>query len=214
MKHHLLEKALLAWPKCFIKDFDLALLIPGTSDKRYSWLKRALKKKRLLRLKKGLYFLNTPLEKRAVDLFELAQLMYGPSYISLESALSWHEWIPEAVYTTTSVTIKRAATFSTPIGAFKYYHTPQQLFYLGVVRHSSKENSYLIATPWKALADCFYVYRKSWKTLEDVSLDLRIEKESFLSSDTNALQELASQYPSKRVRLFLTHILHEITHVT
>src|SRR5208337_4775007 len=57
----------------------------------------------LIRIKKGIYVLgeiwrNGPFSKEI-----LANLIYGPSYVSLEYALSWHRLIPERVDMVTSV---------------------------------------------------------------------------------------------------------------
>ncbi|HSW71384.1 MAG TPA: hypothetical protein VLH77_05335 [Gammaproteobacteria bacterium] len=64
--------------------------------------------------------------------FELAQYIYGPSYISLESALSFHKLIPETVYTVTSTTVKRSREFQTPLGVYSFLHLPPENFYVEV----------------------------------------------------------------------------------
>src|SRR3989338_11587014 len=55
-----------------------------------------------VKLRNGLYALrsDTPHE------LEIANRLYGPSYVSLEYALGFYRLIPETVYTVTSITTK------------------------------------------------------------------------------------------------------------
>src|ERR1700733_10924754 len=89
------------WPRSFIRDVDIAELLNKTDNARYSIVKRALKAGLLIQVRKGLYLIASKIKQILPDEFELALLIYQPSVISLESALSYHGWIPEAVYTTT-----------------------------------------------------------------------------------------------------------------
>ncbi len=188
--------------KPYIRDIELATLLGGSEDRRYSWIKRALQKKDLVRLKRGIYLIDG----LPFDAFEIAQHLYGPSYISLASALSYHGWIPEAVYSTTNVTAKKSLMVQTPIGVFNYAHTPKEQFYMCVER----KNGFLMAHPWKALADYVYVYHKEWKNLQEVVEDLRIEKSSIEGVDRQPLEEIAEYYKSPRVRRFAKIILRKL----
>jgi hypothetical protein len=206
-----LQNLLFTWPKVYIRDTDIAILVKKSLDARYNLIKRAVKDGLIIQLKKGFYFIKNPYRKEIPNLFEIAQLLYGPSYISLESALSYHQWIPEAVYTITSVSTKRARQFDTSLAVFSFMRVPEELFHLGVERVESKRDIFLMASPWRALADYLYVYRKSWKKLIDISLDLRIESETLRNSDKNILKELAKLYPSTRVRKQLATFLKELS---
>jgi predicted transcriptional regulator of viral defense system len=110
------------YPKPYIHETALAILLGGTENRRYSWVKRALKKGTLVRLKRGVYLIEKK-DAETVDAFEIALQLNGPSYISFESALAHHGWIPEAVYTITSATPKRSSIVPTPIGTFSFEHT-------------------------------------------------------------------------------------------
>lgn len=188
--------------KPYIRDTELAILLGGSEDRVHSWVKRAFQKEELVRLKRGVYLID----HLPIDAFEIAQHLYGPSYISLESALSYHGWIPEAVYTTTSVSTKKSPTITTAIGIFSYEHTPAEQFYMCVER----TGEFLIAHPWKALADYVYVYRKKWKSIVEMMEDLRIERSSIESSDRRVLEEIAQYYDSPRVRRFAKQMLKEL----
>ena len=73
----------------------------------YAHVQRALKSGEVIQLRRGLYHLSTSVFPALVSTEMLANLIYGPSYVSLESALSYHGWIPEAVHNCTSVTSGR-----------------------------------------------------------------------------------------------------------
>lgn len=206
----LLDKYLRSWEKPYIQDQDLQAIFAREDTKRYDAVKYALKKGHLFKIKRGLYLINPSYQKQNYDPFEIAQIIYGPSYISLESALSFHGWIPETVYTTTSVAIRRSKEFRTPIGYFNFSHTPTQYFYNEVSRIESG-SVFFIAEPWKALADCIYVYKKKWNSVRDISLDLRIEPETFEQSNIVSLKKITTHYDSKRVRIVLGNFLRELT---
>ena len=87
-------------------------------------LKRAVPAGEVLRIRRNLYCLHERYTHRRIDPFELAQRIHGPSYISLESALSLHGWIPEAVQAITSVSVERSREFDTPLGLFTFTRVP------------------------------------------------------------------------------------------
>ncbi len=205
---------LLSWQKPFLRDQDLAVLFPGKDTRRYDVVKYALKKGVLIQVRRGLYLIGKPFGKGTCDPFEIASVLYGPSYISLETALSFHGWIPEAVRTTTCVTPKRAKTFQTYLGVFRFSHAPPSHFFLNVQRVEETNNGssiFLIAEPWKAIADAIYCYRRDWKSLDDLSSDLRIEVETLEESDRNSLLHIAKYYDCKRVQKVLHMFYQELS---
>jgi len=208
-----LKDLLDEWPRCFIQSTDLAILLKKTDDARYSVIKRAIKKGVLIRVKRGLYLIASKTKQVLPNEFELALIIYGPSFVSLESALSYHSWIPEAVYATTSVTAKRAREFDTPVGVFSYSRVPAECFYVGVDRIATKGGAIFVATPWRALADFMYVKRKAWKNIIQLSEDLRIDKDMLIVSDKSQLELLVECYPSRRVRDSLKRFLKEIVKI-
>lgn len=205
------QNLLLEWPLSVIKDVDIATCIPDNPPKRYAIVNRALKNGILVRLRRGVYLIGKPYRKISPSNFEIAHSIYGPSYISFESALFYHQWIPEAVYTTTCATAKRSNEFDTPLGMFKYIHVPHPLCYLGVQRISNDNESFFIADPWKALADHYYAHNRKWNKLEDLYLDMRIEIDDLFNSDLTALKILSENYHSSQVRSFLCKMLRSLT---
>jgi len=106
------------------------------------------------RVRKGLYVFGTPYRHEAISREVLANLIYGPSCISLDYALQHYGLIPEAVESLTSVTTGRSRLFRTPFGSFSYRMISLRAFRVGVDLIQPEGGSpYLMATPEKALAD-------------------------------------------------------------
>jgi len=128
----------------------------------------------------------------------------------METALSYHGLIPEAVYTTTSVTTKRNKVFHTPYGTFNYAKLPADNFFLQVLRKSENNVSYFVATPWKAICDYVYCHKKNWRNLQPLSKSLRIEIEELPPITKLELTELKNYYQSKRMTDFILGIKKEL----
>lgn len=109
-----------------ITDRQLARILEGSDDSRYALVKRAVNAGALVRVKRGHYVLADKLRKQPVHPFHLVQALVAGSYVSMESALAYHGWIPEAVFTTMSVTPGRESTAldHPKLGAFLSTHWP------------------------------------------------------------------------------------------
>lgn len=174
-------------------------------------LKRAVGAGEVLRLRRGLFALAEPYRRVRLHPFELAQRLHGPSYVSLEGALSHHGWIPEAVYAVTSVTSERSRSFATPIGMFSFTRVPQQLFYAAVRRTELEPDAFcLLASPLKALADYVYVHRCDWTAADPVLHSLRVEEEELSALTAQSFDELQQAYASKRVVRFLNGLRKDL----
>jgi predicted transcriptional regulator of viral defense system len=178
-------------------------LINRGTHSRYGLVKRALKSGDIVRLKRGVYVFGEKYRKSGINLFHAAQVLYGPSCISLESALSYHDWIPEAVYTVTSASMKRSVEFKTPLGNFSYSRVLYKNFFTGVDRVIDGNAVFLIASPWRALADYVYVNNLDWDGLTPVQGSLRVDPDFFLETDRGCLEELMQSAVSKRVKTFI-----------
>ena len=116
-----------------------------------------LKKGDIIRIKKGLYIFGPELAREPYSKEVLANLIYGPSYISLEYALSFYGLIPERVETVTSITSKRKKLFDTPTGIFSYKYINPSMYSYGITLHKLDErHSILIACREKAVSDMLY----------------------------------------------------------
>ncbi|MBF7730491.1 type IV toxin-antitoxin system AbiEi family antitoxin domain-containing protein [Pseudomonas sp. N040] len=108
----------------------------------------------LVQLKKGLYVLGAEHRATPVSLPLVANLLYGPSCVSLDFALSWHGLIPEGVFQLSSVTPRRSRQYDTPLGVFSYAHIPAGLYGIGVQMEQNPDgSSFLLAGAEKALCD-------------------------------------------------------------
>ncbi len=129
------------------------------------------KKGYVSRLKKGMYFFVDEKEKMIAR--EISFLIYQPSYLSMESMLSYYGLIPEMVYAQTGITTKTTRKFSNDFGNFTYRHIHPRLFF-GYVPIETPFGKYLIAEPEKALLDYFYFNLGKLNNQEEIE-DLRID---------------------------------------
>lgn len=170
-------------------------LLRGTSDIRGK-IARMLKAGDLIQLRRGLYTSQRNLDARC-----LAGAIYGPSYLSFETALAWHGMIPEAVTEVLSATIKRGVGFENVLGRFRYFQIPKSVYSVGIERITNSDLPFLIASPTKALCD--RIARESgFRSMIDVAqwLDgMRIDLEKGL--EANELEMCAAHYGSPAVRL-------------
>lgn len=108
----------------------------------------------LLRLKRNLYFLK---EIQLKDEFVLANHLYQPSYVSLESALNYYGIIPDVPFSVTSVTIKKTQEFANQFGLFLYRSLKKDLFFGWQEVEVGEKQTYKIAKQEKALFDFLYL---------------------------------------------------------
>ena len=160
----------------------------------------------IIRVKKGLYVFGDPLRRRPYSLELLANLVYGPSFVSLDSALSFHGLIPERVEATTSVTTKRPKKFDSPVGSFIYRRAPLGYFHMGMDRVEEGDVAFLIAVPERALADKIrddrgHPIRTQTDAARYLFDDLRIDREDFEQMDPGFLGKLAEAARSRRIAI-------------
>lgn len=169
----------------------------------------------LIRLKKGLYVVSAELSQQKLSRELVANHLLSPSYVSLESALSYYGLIPEKVYSVRSVTTKRAKQFATPLGNFEYLTVPENYYAIGVRQEIvNNEYAFLIATPEKAIADMILTTRnfriqsvKAMKTfLED---DLRIDLSVIKSYSTGIISNCMEAGTKKMELSLLLKLLEQ-----
>ncbi|MHA1558456.1 MAG: type IV toxin-antitoxin system AbiEi family antitoxin domain-containing protein [Alphaproteobacteria bacterium] len=201
------EKVIENLKQDYFTSTDISVLFPGSNDSKHSLIKRALKSKEIIRLKRGFYCLSSKYQRHGINLFTLSQHLYGPSFVSLESALAFHGWIPEAVFTTTCVSQKQSHPLKTPLGNLDYKRVPLSIFYQGVNRIVEENNIYFMATPWKALCDYVYVYKKKWTSLKPLVKNLRINPREIEQASKEELYDLKNNYRSRSVHRFIDGII-------
>ena len=129
----------LALSGCKVLDSQLGL-----------WVKKGY----LLRLKKGIYAFSREHDKLRGE--GIASVLYPPSYLSLESALSWYGFIPEMVFAYTSVTARITAPSRMPSVASSIRACEERAL-LGLSGSEGEQGLHLLAEPEKALLDYFYL---------------------------------------------------------
>lgn len=173
---------------------------------------RWLKNGDLIRVKKGLYVFNSKKCDTVYSTEVLANLIYGPSAISLTYALSYYGMIPERVVQITSITNKRNKRFETPAGRFSYAYLSQKKYAMQVNLETAGASSFFIATPEKAIADQIYIYDKNASIDNTESAgyylteDMRIDETSLKELSWQKMVELALCYRDPR----LEHIAHHL----
>ena len=117
------------------------------------WQKKGL----LVKLKRSYYLLNENDRKISPTKCFIANLLYQPSYVSLEYALSRYGLIPERVTDITSITTKKTTRFNNKLGSFIYQHIKRQAFRGFESLKETNSFSCLIAGPEKAVVDFLYL---------------------------------------------------------
>lgn len=113
-----------------------------------------VKQGQVLRLKRDLFCVSSKITGERYSLPLIANHLYGPSYVSLETALAYYQLIPERVVCTQSVVTKRAKQLETPLGLFTYQTVPEDYYPIGIRQEMVGDHfAFLIASPEKALCD-------------------------------------------------------------
>ncbi|MBX9694965.1 MAG: hypothetical protein K2Z81_21450 [Cyanobacteria bacterium] len=193
------------------EEFDYSLLKGALSD--YTAVRQKinelLKTGIIIRVKKGLYVFGPDYNNAPVCKEVLANLIYGPSCISLEYALAYHGLIPERVETLTSVTPKRDKEFKTPLGEFTYRYLNIRRYPHGIEQVWIDDNHpVLMASPEKALCDYMVLNNVPSFTNRDTARDfflsdLRIDNESWKRFDSHTLWKLNRYYRSQNIEYVL-----------
>lgn len=191
-------------PAGIFSQAEVAAALDVSPFSRHALVKRALDKGEILGIRRGLYCLAPRYQKKPVSVYAAAQRVYGPSYVSMESALSHHGWIPEGVYACTCASYGNARKFDTPLGPFIYRRIPQRIFYAGVERCVDPSgNVFLMASPAKALADYVYVHKPDWKDIGEAAESLRIEFDDWTRVPYAEVEALLGNCTNRRVRRIL-----------
>lgn len=174
-------------------------------------LVRLVKNKEIERLKNGLYVFSPKNQNNPINKLVLANLLFGPSYVSLESAFEYYGLIPERVFNVTSVTAKRTKNFDTLIGSFIYRKIPKECFAYGIRYISSANGHFTIASKEKAILDKLYLdLPKSSSAFDYLRDSLRIEEEDLVKLDKALLNDLSTRYSSKKFEVEIKNLNNAI----
>ena len=173
-------------------------------------LDRWQKKGYIKRIKKEYYYFTD----REIDqnfLFYSSNKIYSPSYISLEKAFQYYDFIPEEIFQITSVSSKKTTKFTSSIGNFRYRHIKPSIFF-GYRMLDYGKQKILLAEPEKAVLD--YLYLNPRLKAADDFREMRINKQEFLEKiDFKKLQRFMKAFENKslsrRVKIFLNTVKND-----
>ena len=156
------------------------------------------KKGLIIALRRGLYVLNKNDRKVDVDRNYMANVLYGPSYVSLEYALNFYDLIPEKVMDITSVTTRKTAHFNNEFGDFIYQHIKAEAF-RGFKRTGEGRDLFFMAEPEKAVVDFLYLNLGRFKADARQLLEHSYRFQNIEDLNKRRLAELARLFHNKKL---------------
>ena len=149
---------------------DIYNVIP---DFNYRQLNRWKQNGSLKSVRRGFYHLNHQF-KHDYGLMAVANKIYKPSYVSLETVFQIYNFIPELVFQITSVSTNKTTFFESEIANFSYKQINPDLFF-GYRLVEFDSETIFIAQPEKAILDYLYL-KPHFNSLSDFKA-LRFDKE-------------------------------------
>ena len=182
------------------------------NDKISEWVKSG----ELIILRRGLYIPGRESNLPKPEPFLIANHLRGPSYVSLESALSYRGLIPERVYEITSVTLKSKKLYNTPVGKFSYQFLPSPYYSFGIESVPiNNSQTILIASLEKALCDKLIltsgINLRSVKQTKDLLIeDLRMDETLLKKVDVKIIASWLQDAPKKNSLEMLIKTLNDL----
>lgn len=172
------------------------------------------KKGVIIRLKRGLYVVSPEISKKELSVELIANHLYGPSYVSRESALRFYGLIPERVYNTVSMTLKRSKRFRNQLAEFGYITCPADYYPIGIRQVVRDDYAFQIATPEKALCDQIVYTPKlqlrSVKALETyLEDDIRLDMNEFYKMDASIFKQCVEVSKKKKTVSLIIKLLNQ-----
>lgn len=182
----------------------------------YDKINELVKQAILTPVKRGIYIPGTNLNIAKPELFLLANHILGPSYVSIDSALSYWGFIPEKVFEISSATIKHNKIYNTPVGRFSYTSLPLPYYSFGIKKvELTKKQIVLMASPEKALCDKIIttsgiLLRSSKQAIEFLTDDLRIDEQALQKINVAEINNWIIDAPKKESLNILTKALERL----
>jgi hypothetical protein len=182
----------------------------------YDKIDELVKQQFLIQLKKGLYIPGPKLNISPPEPFLVANHLLGPSYVSLDSALSHWGFIPERVYEISSITTNLSRTYKTPIGRFSYTHLGLPYYSFGIKQvELTKKQTVLMASPEKAICDKIVItsgvlLRSVKQTLSLLIEDFRIDRQLLQTLDSRAIDSWLNAAPKVNSLTILVKALQSL----
>lgn len=172
-----------------------------------------IKKGELISIRRGLYIAGPELDLSSPHHFVIANHLRGPSYVSLESALSYWGMIPERVYDTYSATLKSTKDYETDIGRFYFQKLPSPYFSFGLKSvELALDQVALVASPEKAICDKIVLssgvlLRSVHQAIDFLFEDMRMDMDLLSDLNTEMISSWIVDAPKKTSLTMLTKAL-------
>lgn len=182
----------------------------------YDKIHELVRQEILIPIKRGIYIPGSNLNIAKPELFLLANHLLGPSYVSMDSALSYWGFIPEKVFEISSATIKDNKIYNTPVGRFSYTPMPLPYYSFGIKKvELTKKQVVLMASPEKALCDKIIttsgvLLRSSKQAREFLIDDLRINEQVLRKINITEIDNWIADAPKKESLKILTKTLEKL----
>jgi len=186
--------------------FGFSDLLPIENDKAYlkTIFSRYVKRDLLLRLKKGCYVSKKYIDEiQKTDFFSsylefLTNILYQPSYLSLDYILHQHNLLTELPINFVSITPKKTTVFSNKFGNF-FYHSIKKELFCGFKIIKESDFTILKASKAKALFDFLYL-RKNLLVDKRAIKELRLNLDNFDKEDVKELEKYINLEGSKKMK--------------
>jgi hypothetical protein len=196
------------------EEFDHQALLEATRGYAHprDAITRLLRSGSVIRIAPGIYIFGPTYRRRPYSVEILANLIAGPSYVSLDYALQRYGLIPEGVVAVTSSIAGRPRRFETPVGVFIYRPIPEPAFAEGLHRvEVAGAGGYLIAGAEKALADRVREQRGlGIRNINDMTTylvdSLRVDSDALAELDPDEMEHIATAYRSHQLKLVAASI--------
>jgi hypothetical protein len=182
----------------------------------YDKISELIRQKLLIQVKRGVFIPGPRASVPPPENLLLANHLWGPSYVSSDSALSFWGLIPERVYEILSMTTKPAKTYKTPVGRFRYIRLPLPYYSFGIQRvELASKQMILIAGKEKSLCDKIITtqrlkLRSVKQTREYLMEDLRISRENLRELNTGMMNDYLREAPKQESITILIKTLNDL----
>ncbi len=183
------------------------------NDKIYQLAKEGV----IQSIKKGLYVVGPALNiDRKPEPFLLANHILGPSYVSVETALSYHGLIPERVYEIASMTTQAPRKFNTPLGTFTYTRLPLPYYAFGIRSEKLADDQYaMVASPEKALCDKIIttsglLFRSKKAAKEFLLENMRMDEDALRQLNTKEIMTWINGSLKEESLLMVVNVIQEL----
>lgn len=195
-------------------DRQLKHLLQGSACRRYGLVNRAMAAGEIVRISRGIYVLDNRFRDFPCHPFAVAQALVPLSYISFETALEQHGWIPESVQVIASaIPGRKKSSLDHPLfGSFSFSPLAlvRQHYLDGVRRTQIDSQTFLLASPLRALFDLVCQRKIAWSGIKFLIDGLRIEKNNLDRLRYEDCLKFVDVYQHNRTRQFIGELTDEL----